>query len=355
MSELRHIPEQETALAEHTGLIFNFAAALPGRASSRHTQRAYFRWVDQYLVDTLGLEPTTGDMRDRRMETLPLPLLKQCLTAPMLRAWLGKLVQRKHGKQGINQARAAIVTLASLLSESELLDDYTSAAMSNVRIPKADEGQRPGRWLSLDQVKLLMAAARDMGTSENQIARNNLAVSMLCTMALRREELASLLWSNVSSQNNRPVLAVQGKGRKRAYLDMPKPVVRALLTWQRVVMASDAPPTPESPLIRRIWKGGRIAKDGLTVDGVWLIINNAAERAAIGHVAPHDLRRSVAGALQESGVPIDEISRLLRHSNVAVTERYLSKLPQRNEGAVLMSDMLGLEDDDGDDSIWSGF
>jgi integrase len=53
----------------------------------------------------------------------------------------------------------------------------------------------------------------------------------------------------------------------------------------------------------------------------------------------------VAGALQESGVPIEKISRLLRHSNVAVTERYLSRLPQANEGAILMSDVLGLSDD----------
>jgi len=60
------------------------------------------------------------------------------------------------------------------------------------------------------------------------------------------------------------------------------------------------------------------------------------------------LRRSVAGALQETGVPIEKISRLLRHSNVAITERYLSKLPQRNEGAVLMSEALGLEVEEDD-------
>ena len=67
--------------------------------------------------------------------------------------------------------------------------------------------------------------------------------------------------------------------------------------------------------------------------------------AGLGEVAPHDLRRSVAGALQESGVSIDKISRLLRHANVAVTERYLSKLPKVNEGAILISDVLGLETD----------
>ena len=92
------------------------------------------------------------------------------------------------------------------------------------------------------------------------------------------------------------------------------------------------------------------------VDGRWAMNNpvaqmdwgqravtEAARVAGIGHVAPHDLRRSVAGALEEAGTPIEKISRLLRHSNVAVNERYLSRLPKRNEGGVLMSDLLGLE------------
>jgi integrase/recombinase XerC len=80
-----------------------------------------------------------------------------------------------------------------------------------------------------------------------------------------------------------------------------------------------------------------------------MIIHEAAHAAGLGDVAPHDLRRSVAGALQQNGVSIDKISRLLRHSNVGVTERYLSRLPQPNEGALLMSDMLemdGLEADE---------
>jgi hypothetical protein len=70
-----------------------------------------------------------------------------------------------------------------------------------------------------------------------------------------------------------------------------------------------------------------------------------------GNVAPYDLRRSVAGALHEAGTPIEKISLLLRHLKVAVTERYLSRFPQRNEGAVLMSDMLGLDFSDEPDWI----
>src|SRR5215207_7176835 len=343
-------PSTERAIAPSSGLYFNLYVMLPGRASSIHTQRAYFRWVDEYLAAHTGMRPTQGEDRERRMQALPIDIVRVNMGAPQLRAWLGRLVGEGHGKQGVNQARAAIITLAGLLAEAGWLDDYTSMAMRNVRLPSAEEGQRPGRWLSLEQVRMLMAAAKRIGTSDNQVMRNNLAVTMLCTMALRREELSLIRWGDLSLQNNRAVLRVHGKGRKTGIIDIPRPVVQALTSWRSAV-AREHTLDPETALLRRLWKGGRISKNGLTPDGVWLIINEAAKEADIGHVAPHDLRRSVAGALHESGVAIDHISRLLRHSNVAVTERYLSRLPQRNEGAVKMSDLLGFEDD----LQWPGF
>lgn len=279
------------------------------------------------------------------MSALPLQPLLGSMTAPQLRAWLGSLAGEGHGKQGIGQARAAIVTLASLLAEAELLPDYISAGMSNVRPPSAEEGQRPGRWLSLDELRMLMNASRTIATNDNMMVRNHVVSIMLCTMALRREELATARWGDLSVQNNRAVMRVHGKGKKSAMIDLPKPVLNALDGWRSVALNSGTQIAPETSLVRRIWKGGRISKFGLSPDGIWWIVGDAARHAGIGHVAPHDLRRSVAGALQENGIPIEKISRLLRHSNVAVTERYLSKLPQANEGAVYMSDVLGLDDD----------
>jgi integrase len=317
---------------------FDFARVLAGRASSRHTQRAYARWVDRYLADVAGLPLTTGADRSRRMHTLPLAALLPFMNAPSLRAWLGRLAEEGQGKQGLNQARAAVVTLASLLAEAGWLDDYHSAGISSVRTPRAEEGQRPGRWLSVEQIKQLMQAAESIATSEEQQARNRVIMSMLCTMALRREELAEAQWSDLRTQNGRPVMLIHGKGSKAVYVDVPKSVLQTVELWAALVQ-----PDASSPLIRRIWKGGRIANGGLTTDALWRIVNAAAQEAGLGHVAPHDLRRSIAGALQQSGVSIDKISRLLRHANVAVTERYLNKLPQSNEGAILMADLLGFE------------
>lgn len=325
---------------------FDFALALPGQASSHHTHRAYFRWVDVYLTDVAGLKPTRGDQRLHRMRHLPVSLLQNHLSAAQLRAWIGILVQRRHGKQGLDQARAAVVTLSSLLAEAGWIDDMVSASMSRVRIPRAEDGQRPGRWLSIDELRALMQAGQAIATSDNQALRNAVVLTMLCTMALRREELAATRWDDLSVQNDRVILRVHGKGRRTATIDVPGPVVNALTRWRAAVQASGQLNGPQSPLIRRLWKGGRISRATLTPDGIWLLVGHAAIQAGLQHVAPHDLRRSVAGALQESGVPIEKISRLLRHKNVAITERYLSRLPQRNEGAILMSDVLGLGTDD---------
>ncbi|GEM_PF-386721 len=327
-------------------LTYNFVVALPGRAASPHTERAYIRWIDEYLVALAGMKPTTGDARLQRMMTLPIPVLKQVLMPAQLRTWLGMLSRAGHGKQGINQARAAVVTLAHLLSEAGWIDDYTSAAITNVRAPSAADGQRPGRWLSLDQIHQLIDGAERIATTEAQAKRNRLALTMLCTMALRREELAAVRWGDLSVQNERVVLSVRGKGRKTATIDVPRSVMNAIHAWRPMVEPDSLRPAPTSPLLRRVWKGGRVSRYGLTADGIWLVVSQAALAAGIDHVAPHDLRRSVAGALQQSGVSIDKISKLLRHSNVAITERYLNKLPQKNEGAILMSDVLGWEDAD---------
>jgi integrase len=328
-------------------LTFNFALALPGRASSYHSQRAYFRWIDTFLVDIGDMKPSKGDARVTRMHSLPVHTLQETLSARQLRAWLGMLASRGHGKQGIDQARASVVTLADLLAEAELFDEQVAAAISRVRPPRAEDGQRPGRWLALHQVRALMVASKEIGSSENQALRNTLATTMLCTMALRREELSAAKWGDLSLQNDRVSLRVHGKGRKVAHIDVPRIVVSSLDRWRQAVTRDTETPPPHAPIIRRIWKGGRISKGGLSPDGIWYIIDQSARYAGLGHVAPHDLRRSVAGALHESGVAVDKISRLLRHANIAVTEKYLNRLPQANEGAVLMSAQLGLEDEFG--------
>lgn len=345
-------PKPTTDIESQSAHYFNFAQALRGRVSSAHTIRAYYRWVDRYLVDMLNMPHTEGQKRRKRMEMLPLDKLLPLMSPQTLRAWLGRLVEEEQGQQALGQARASIVTLADLLAESEWIPYERAAGMARVRPPRAEDGQRPGRWLSPRLLRELIAASEKIATSDIQALRNSVVLSILCTMALRRDELANARWHDLSIQNDRMVLRVHGKGKKTAIIDVPAPVARKLQLWQRIIHNSEGGYHPDSPLVRRLWKGGKVAREGLSVDGIWYIVSRTARYADIGHVAPHDLRRSVAGALYQNGVPIDKISQLLRHSNVAVTERYLGRLPQINEGALLMSDVLGFSDDEESDASW---
>jgi integrase len=66
----------------------------------------------------------------------------------------------------------------------------------------------------------------------------------------------------------------------------------------------------------------------LQYDGVLYAVKAAGKLAGI-ELRPHDLRRTFAGILEESGVPVTDIQRTMRHGDVGTTSRYLSKNPAK--------------------------
>lgn len=305
---------------------FDFTAALPLRTRSANTQRAYYRWIDMYLVDMAELKPAGGEMRLRRMEQLPLKTLQRHLTDRKLHRWLHTLAERGHGRQGLDQARAAVVTLAELMSNNGVLESDIAAKIRNVSVPSVAHNQPPERLLAAAEILQLTNAAQEMATSSNQMCRNQVVTAMLCNMVLRREELSAAKWGDISVRDGKVTLKIE-----EDFVDMPRAVLALVDRWRTAITGSAGEPAPHSPLIRRIWKGGRVAKDGLSPDGIWLIIRDAARFANMNHVTPDDLRRSSVAKLRDDGIPIEEISRLLRHRSVLITERFLAKLPSITE------------------------
>lgn len=302
---------------------FDFTKALPKRTSSLNTQRAYYRWVDRYLVDVAGLKATRGDERITRMQSLPVKSLQRHMTRRKLINWLNRLVDDGQGRQALDQARATIVTLSELMANEGAIEADIAAEIQSVSVPPIKKNPTPERLLTPDKVKHLMAAARDMATSTNQMLRNNVVALTLCTMALRREELSGAKWSDITMKDGTVVLSMTGD----EYVDMPLPVVSTIDRWRAVL----GEPPEHTPIVRRIWKGGRVAKAGLSPDGIWLIIRNASRYAGLGHVTPDDLRRSAVANMYKNGMPVEEISRLLRHRSVLITERFLAKLPMGDD------------------------
>ena len=98
----------------------------------------------------------------------------------------------------------------------------------------------------------------------------------------------------------------------------------------------------EGALFRSINKTGRVWGHGMTPKVLWEIVREAALRAGIGKLAPHDLRRTCARLCHLAGGKLDQNQFLLGRVSIQTTERYLG-CKQKLRCAV--NDKLGIEPD----------
>jgi integrase/recombinase XerD len=321
-------------------LNFNFTLYLKLRGNTINTERAYFRWVERYLEDVAGKEPMERNERDRFMSNLPVEMLHESLNLAQLRAWLGMLASEDLSSQSLSQARAAILALADLLVESELLDKDRANRLREVPLPPTFEEQAAKRWLSITELKILIDAARDMAATENHALRNVVIARTLCTLPIRRQELVQAQWGDLIIKDDQLMLHRHTSNKKSEFIDLPPSVKKVVEDWREVVSQSKVKPVSSSYLVRRVWKGGRIGEQGITSDGIWRIITQAAEFADLGHVSPEDLRRSVIGALYQAGVSLERIRQLAGHKGSSATLRFIADLPQNNDDQTTMDDLL---------------
>jgi len=78
----------------------------------------------------------------------------------------------------------------------------------------------------------------------------------------------------------------------------------------------------------------------MTPKVLWEVVREAATRAGIEKLAPHDLRRTCARLCHLAGGELDQIQFLLGHVSIQTTERYLG-CKQKFRDAV--NDRMGIE------------
>lgn len=317
------VPTRRRTPVRKTLETVNLKAAMAGL--SAHTQRAYTRWIKQWM-----LEVGRVAARDYDMELVEIPTILPTLGAANLKAWLGRLKVKKLGKQSLGQAKAAIVWLAQLMGDMEKLGNDVAAGLSRVKMPRAETGQRTGTWLTVDEVKQILRGARTSAATPTLAARNAAMVALLVVCGLRRDEITHLHWSDLQKQGKNRVLAVHGKGSKLRQIKLTPSVEQVIETWREHHPFGDE---DDVLIFTRIVKGGRVTKLSITDKSVWLVVRKAAETVGLGGVAPHDLRRSFARGAYEAGASFELIRQSLGHSNIATTERYVNSALELDHAA----------------------
>lgn len=162
----------------------------------------------------------------------------------------------------------------------------------------APKGEQAHIWLSREQVEQITALPE-------KHSRDWVVLAALLGAGLRREELATLTWDSIKQQPSkngmRTVLSITGKGAKRRVIPISKTLADGLNAYKHT--------------------GERVVE--LSAVSIWEIVNKYGRMIGLPDLSPHDLRRTYARLGYDAGVPLEQISKLLGHSSVQTTMRYL--------------------------------
>lgn len=188
------------------------------------------------------------------------------------------------------------------------------------------QAKNPGRWLTHDEAYGQLLGACQDGTTVG--TRDELVVH-LGLLGMRLAEIQHL---TLASLHQLPTITWTGKGRKPRKVTAGANLTATLARYLNEYRQHVEEMTDDLPLICRRISGCTTPtidwSHSAGVDAIYLIVTRRAAQAGLGHVAPHDLRRTAAGILHratdEHGAhhfDLLDIQKVLGHSDPATTMR----------------------------------
>lgn len=300
--------------------------------------------VDALLSDYLTryVNPTTA----YRAELMVRQLLRETgrvhpalLTVPDLRRWIAAPPANNSVRQRLSNVRTFIAW-----TNSQGITDLPLTDLDHLKkqFPKTYgkvQAPHPGRWLSHDEAFNLLIKACQDGTwpgSRDQI------IVRLGLLGLRVDEIRRLTWGAPQPDGT---LRWMGKGRRQRSARPGSTLSDLLNRWRsQTERQLGRSVTAHDPVICRRTKGGNRRTDELAYgqgydrcDAIAQTVRHRAAMAGLGHVSPHDLRRSAAGILHNSLTPdgghrfdLLDIQKVLDHADPATTQRsYIAPIDNR--------------------------
>jgi integrase len=228
------------------------------------------------------------------------------------------LADRDGTKASKQRELSALRTLAKTLQIVDPGNPARAAAYESLRLLKvratgeSRQAERDRRALSPAEADRLLRVWKDDQTPRGK--RNRALIAVLLLAGLRREELTALTWIDIDFQNG--VIHVRhGKGDKtRDAALYGTEGLEALKAWQM------EQPTGYKNVFVNLRKGGTFTGDNaMSTTAVWKVVDETADQAGLGHVKPHDLRRTLATELLETGAPVHHVQHQLGHADSSTT------------------------------------
>ncbi len=268
------------------------------------TKHQYIKAIENYLA-------TGGSL------TNPTALAKYALTiGSSTRSFLAAAVTRMGQELEILAKGSATPDNISIIQAAV----FRAQALQHTIKFRQPQGERAHTWLTWFEAEQLLDACqrRVSGKAEMRIfaQRDRLAIGLMMAAGLRREEAASLQFTDIVKQNERYVLNVHGKGAKDRVVPISERLAEAIIDWQFLV-------DTEGLILRSLGRN-RVPGESISTTGLYNIVQKRGTMIGKPGLQPHDLRRTYAELGRRAGVSIEQISKLLGHASIETTQEYLN-------------------------------
>jgi integrase/recombinase XerD len=177
----------------------------------------------------------------------------------------------------------------------------------------------PARGLSADEVRRLLAVLPETP----QGLRDRAIILTLVLTGRRRAEVFRMTAGDLNIENSVCFYSYRGKGGKAGRREFPQPALSALRAELTAFGKDLGVMTPSESL----WPSA-CASDGrgLTSGAFYGRFRGYLQKAGLPPAGLHVLRHTAAKLRRDAGESIEDVSRFLDHSSLAVTTTYLRRL-----------------------------
>jgi site-specific recombinase XerD len=174
----------------------------------------------------------------------------------------------------------------------------------------------PPRGLTGDDIRRLLAVIPDTRVG----LRDRAIVLTLTLTGRRRAEVMNLRAGDLSFEGATVFYTYRGKGGKQGRRELPRPAYEAIVGWLGTVGKDLA--TMEAS--ESLWPGPNGA--GITSGTFYTNLRRYLRAADLPPSGVHIFRHSAAKLRRDAGESVEDVSRFLDHSSLAVTTTYLRRL-----------------------------
>ena len=226
--------------------------------------------------------------------------------------WLSELKPKNKTNLSLNSQSHYLIALRSFLKYLQQQDYKINVRPEMIELPKI--GDREITFLDKSELKRLLKAPFKHKTKSIIKLRNKAILELLFSTGLRLAELTNLNKEQINFEQRE--ITIMGKGKKTRLVFLSENAINSLKNYL------EAREDDHHALF--VCHNKNII-DRLSPRGVQLLIEKCAKLAKINKkITPHCLRRSFAIDLLNNGCNLFFVQKLLGHSSISTTEKYLT-------------------------------